>query len=183
MVNPIRPRPVAIAVAAFGLGVTAGMRSQLPLALLAVKAERTQMAGSLPPPLHLLHHRGVVIGLGLSAVGEMVVDKSPMVPSRLGPGPLLGRLGFGAVAGGVLARGAGNRVWIGGMLGAIGALSGSLAGYTARVEGHKATGLSDMSLAVLEDLAAVAIGLLCLDHWSTPPDGLSALHRRPTVRP
>ncbi len=157
-------RPVAVAVAALGLGVTAGMRSQIPLALLAAKSNGAAGA-SLPPPLHVLRLRRVAIGLAMSAVGEAVGDKLPIAPSRLRPGPLVGRLSFGAAAGAVLARGAGNAAGLGGTMAALGALAGSMAGYTARVQAHKATGLPDPLLAVLEDVVAVTIGLLSLSRW------------------
>ncbi len=166
---PVPPKPVAIAAAAFGLGVTAGMRSQIPLALLAFKVNRAGGLGSRPSPLRLLQRRGVGIGLGLSAVGEVAVDKLPFVPSRLRPGPLAGRLGFGGAAGGLLAHGAGNEAWVGASLGALGALAGSLAGYTARVEGRRITNLPDPVLALIEDVVAVALGRLSVRGW--PPAG------------
>ncbi len=163
MTSATPPRPVAVAAAALGLGVTAGMSSQIPLALLAAKSNRA--AGSLPPPLYLLRPKGVAIGLAMSAVGEAVGDKLPIAPSRLRPGPLIGRLSFGAAAGAVLALGAGNAAGLGGTMAALGALAGSMAGYTARVQAHKATGLPDPLLAVLEDVVAVTIGLLSLSRW------------------
>lgn len=183
MATVVPPRPVTIAAAAFGLGVTAGMRSQIPLALLAFRVHRAAVNNSLAPPLHLLRRRGVVIGLGLSAVGEVVGDKLPVVPSRLRPGPLAGRLGFGGVAGGVLARGAGDSAWLGGALGALGALSGSLAGYTARAQAHRVTGLPDSLFAVLEDGIALTVGLLALSRWPTADESASSPDAGRTIRP
>ncbi len=138
--------------------------SQIPLALLAAKSNRAAV-GSLASPLHLLRPWGVAIGLGLSAVGEVIGDKLPIAPSRLRPAPFVGRLSFGAAAGAVLARGAGSAAALGGTMGALGAFAGTLAGYTARVQGHKASGLPDPLLAVLEDVVAAAIGLLSLSRW------------------
>ncbi len=183
MATVVPPGPVAIAAAAFGLGVTAGMRSQVPFALLAFKVERAAVDKSLAPPLHLFRRRGVVIGLGLSALGEMVGDKLPMVPSRIRSAPLLGRLGFGGVAGGVLSRGAGKSARLGGVLGALGALSGSLAGYTVRTQAPRVTGLPDSLFAVLEDGIALTVGLLALSRWPTVDDGGSSSDQGRTIRP
>lgn len=165
MTSATLSRPVALAVAAFGLGVTAGMRTQMPLALISAKSNHAENARLLPTTLRLFSRRSVAIGLGLSAAGEVVVDKLPVAPSRLRWGPLVGRLGFGAAAGAVLARGSGSTAWLGGTVGATGALAGTLAGYTFRVQGHRVTHLPDPVLAALEDVVAVSIGLLSLSRW------------------
>ena len=149
--------PPDLAARAAGLGVVAGMRSQLPFAALAVAATRGRFAVGAGRPLDLLRSRRALVGFGLSAAGELVGDKLPMTPSRLAPGPLAGRLALGAVAGAALAREAKRAVGLGAALGAGGAALGSFGGYHLRAAAGRATGLPDPVWAVVED--ALAIGL------------------------
>jgi len=131
------------------LGFTAGLRSQIPLAVLA----RTS-SGHDPA---LLRRRVVRTGLYLSAAGEMVADKLPIVPSRLEPGPLGGRVFFGSLAGAVLANRTGCPVMVGIAAGASGAVAGSFAGYQFRVRAGRVSGLPDPVWAILEDFLAVRL--------------------------
>ena len=148
------------------LGIVAGMRSQLPLAMLAVAAGRSDFAKTTGRPWNLLRTRPVLLGLGGSAVGEIVVDKLPVVPSRLAPAPLAGRTAFGGVAGAAVATNARGSVALGAGIGALGALAGSYAGYHARTYLARATGRPDALWAVLEDALAIAVGL-----YATPKTG------------
>ena len=143
------------------LGVVAGMRSQLPLALLALRTQREPAAqrpatyGPFPAaPLRAL--------AGLAAVGELIGDKLPMTPSRLEPGPLTARLAIGAVAGGILAGGAGGSRVAGALSGASGAGLGAFAGYHLRRWAGQVTGLPDPLFGAVEDGVAIALGL-----WAT----------------
>lgn len=68
----------------------------------------------------------------LGFVGEAVVDKLPIVPSRLDPAPLLGRLAAGGVGGAALARHEHAGVVAPVLLGAVGALAGSVLGAAGR---------------------------------------------------
>jgi uncharacterized membrane protein len=133
------------------VGVVAGMRSQVPLALLSRNA-------AIYGP-DFLGKRWVAVNLYLSAAGEMIVDKLPFVPSRLNPGPIAGRLMFGAASAAVLSRRAGTPIVAGVATGAVGALAGSYAGYHARAWLGKTTGMPDPIWAVVEDGAAVLIGM------------------------
>ena len=134
------------------LGFAAGLRSQIPLALLARNADTMgpTFMGKTP----------VRIGLYLSAAGEAVVDKLPIVPSRLEPGSLTGRLMLGSLSGALLARRLGFPAVGGVLVGAAGALAGSFAGYHTRTWLTEQTGLPGPVWAVLEDGAAVTLGVL-----------------------
>ena len=143
-------------IRATALGVVAGMRSQLPLALLCLAArQRNQDHPNLP---RVLASPKVTAFLLASAAGELVVDKLPFTPSRLMPGSLVVRAGVGSLAGALLARQSGRQPVIGAALGAAGALAGSYAGHDVRAGLAAATGAPDPLLAVLEDVTAVAIG-------------------------
>ena len=126
--NRDSPRVYATATA---LGAVAGMRTQLPLALLAFAARKGTFAAKAGPPLALLRTPAALPLLAASALGEMVVDKLPFTPSRLAPGPLLGRLVFGGIAGAAVAREGGQPVLAGAAVGAAGAGLGAFVGYHA----------------------------------------------------
>ena len=141
------------------LGVVAGMRSQLPLALLAVAANRGEFAATAGRPFNLLRSRPVAFGFGASSVGELIGDKFPKAPSRLAPAPLLGRLAFGGAAGAAVAADAKRPIALGFGFGALGALIGSYAGYHARAFPARTTGWPDPVWAIVEDAVAIGIGL------------------------
>jgi uncharacterized membrane protein len=129
------------------LGIVTGLRSMLPLALLAWLA-----------PFGWLASIWVRIVLGLAAVGELISDKLPKTPSRLSPGPLVGRLVLGGLVGGLLAGQAHAQVWLGAGLGAVGALGGSFGGNKLRGFLGRATGKPDLNFALLEDAIAISLG-------------------------
>ena len=143
---------VSATARAAALGITAGMRSQLPLALLARTAARTGP--------QWLRKRTVPTNLYLSAAGEIVGDKLPMTPSRLEPLSMAGRLVFGSFSGAILVRRLEAPVLAGVMAGALGAVAGSLAGYHARRWLGETSGLPDAIWAGAEDALAISIGLL-----------------------
>ena len=148
------------------LGVVAGLRSQLPSAVLAARG--LAPAGG---PLKLLGSGAGRRTSYLAAAGELVADKLPVTPSRMSRGPLVGRLLGGAVAGAALASATGVR---GARLvppvvaGGAGAYLGTWGGYTVRKAAVGATGLPDPVVAVGEDL--IAFGLAAL---AVPRNGVS----------
>ena len=141
---------------AAALGVVAGMRSQLPLALLSLSAQRHGRNQQGPPDI--LASPKVTALLLACAAGELVADKLPFTPSRLLPGSLMARAGIGSLAGALLARKHDQPPACGAALGAVGALAGSYAGHDLRAGLGAATRLPDPLLALLEDATAVAIG-------------------------
>ncbi len=143
------------------LGFVAGLRSMMPFAILS-RAYETDGAAydALPSPLRLLDS-GATRGLtAVAAAGEVVGDKLPMVPSRLQPGPLGGRVIVGALAGATLSHRTPVALAVGAMLGAATAGAGSAAGYYARKALGEATGVPDLVWAVLEDGVALGLGIL-----------------------
>lgn len=138
------------------LGVLSGSRSATPLAVLALNHGADEARGSwqhwraFRSPVA----RAVFVAAGL---GELVGDKLPATPSRTTPGPLVGRVVSGAVAGVAMGgTGRGGRPVAGAVAGALGALAGSWAFAGARKAGVDETGLPDVVVALVED--AVAVG-------------------------
>jgi uncharacterized membrane protein len=144
------------------LGIVAGMRSQLPLALLALEANQGKFAADARPPWSLLRSRAALLGLGFSAIGELIVDKLPFVPSRIDAGPLAGRVVVGGVVGAALSADAGHSGPVGGLVGAVSAGLGTVGAYHARLALGRATPVPDPVWGAVEDALAITLGLLAI---------------------
>lgn len=139
------------------LGTVAGLRSQLPLALLVLAGQNAASeAETLPGPLR---HPLAPAVLVASAAGEIVVDKLPFTPSRLQPGSLIVRSGLGGLAGALLLRSRSESSLAGAVIGAAWALAGSFAGYYVRARIVRETHVPDPVVALAEDGAGIALGL------------------------
>lgn len=143
---------------ALALGVVAGMRSQMPGAMLAFRqpgAPRHARWREWPILRNVWGRRGLM----LAGAGELTGDKLPATPNRTDPNALAGRLVFGALAGlaiGSEGRGKGALV-IGAITGTLGSAIGTFGGYRARKALVDITGLPDPAVAVVEDLAAISL--------------------------
>jgi uncharacterized membrane protein len=139
------------------LGVVAGLRSQLPGAVLAARGLEPAHG-----PLKLLGTGAGRRAAYLAAVGEIVVDKLPTTPSRVEGGALVQRVVSGALAAGALASASGvrgARLVLPVLVGGAGGWAGSWGGYLARRAAVERTRLPDPVVAVAEDLLAVGLGL------------------------
>jgi uncharacterized membrane protein len=94
--------------------------------------------------------------LGLTTLGEFVLDQLPMVPDRIAPLPLAGRMVCGALAGAVACVGARQPALLGAALGALGGLRGTFASYHLRR--RLATRLPGVLAGGIEDALALALG-------------------------
>lgn len=126
---------------AAALGAICGMRTMLGPAFAARMAS---------PPVRL--------ALRLMAAGELIVDKLPGTPSRLAPGPFVGRMLSGATVGYFTFREGKQPPWAGAAIGAASAAAGAVSGYYGRRALGKALHAPDPLIAVLEDLLALEIG-------------------------
>jgi uncharacterized membrane protein len=144
-------------LAALILGIVAGLRAATALAAIAWAAYfgALQLTGTWA---EFLGNIATVIVLSLIAIGEYVGDKLPTTPSRKNVGPFAGRIIIGAVVGLVVGLPAGAEV-ITAILGAAGAVIGTLGGYTARQRLARALG-RDLPAALIEDAVAIVVGLL-----------------------
>lgn len=153
------------------IGFMAGLRSMTPLAAITWAQAwgwlqpRGVFAKTGTPPARLL--------LSLSASGEHLVDKLPMTPSRLTTPSLIVRAKTGGLSAAVLASGTDGNWLRGALLGGVGAVLGSYAGYHARVgltakavTAAEAKGVPaevvKIGVAVAEDVVAVAGSLWVL---------------------
>lgn len=109
-----------------------------------------------------LGHAGFAFLLGALAAFEMVVfDQLPSAPSRTQPVSFAGRVLSGTFCGAVLGSVAGSPV-IGLVLGALGAVLGTLGGYTARRRLARGQRRRDQVVAVAEDAVALLVAFACV---------------------
>jgi uncharacterized membrane protein len=137
-----------------GLGAIAGLRSMSAPALLARSVRRGDLDA---PDLPFLGSPRISGLLALLAVGEMIADKMPFIPSRTSAPSLLGRLLSGALVGATLFTSEGRHGNSGAILGALSALAAAYAGEGLRSAGVR-KGIPDPILATLEDRLVLTLG-------------------------
>jgi uncharacterized membrane protein len=100
----------------------------------------------------------------LLAVVELISDKLPKTPARTAPPGLIARIVLGGLCGTALAASAGSSLLIAAVVGIVGALFGTFAGYNIRhalvVRAH----LPDFAVALVEDAIAIGGGFLIVSH-------------------
>jgi uncharacterized membrane protein len=143
---------------ALGIGVIAGLRALTAPATVSWAAHLgwIQLAGS-----HLSWMSSIitVVIFTLAAIGEIVNDKLPKTPPRTAPPSIVIRMVMGAFAAATLSVGTGGPLWIGALLGAVGALIGTFGGYYVRTGVVKALHSPDWPIALVEDAVAICGGL------------------------
>ena len=139
-------------LAALLLGVIAGLRAMTAPAAVcwAVALGRLNLAGS---PLAFLEVSAVPWIASALALGELITDKLPKTPSRKVPVSFGARILTGGFSGAAVGLASGALL-PGLVLGAVGAVIGTLGGAAAR--GRLAAALGrDLPAALIEDLVAV----------------------------
>jgi uncharacterized membrane protein len=144
---------------AFALGVVAGLRSMTAPAAVAWGA-RLGWLHLHGTPLSFLGLSWVPYVLTVLMLAELVADKLPRTPPRTQPGPFIGRVVLGAVAGGAIAAGLGQSFLAGAIAGGLGGVAGTLGGYRARTSLVRALGVPDYVVALVEDAVAIGGALL-----------------------
>jgi uncharacterized membrane protein len=126
---------------AFGLGLVAGMRA-------------------LTAPAALFLARGGTIGIVLAvlAVGELIADMLPQIPSRTSPPALIARILSGGIVGWFIAGANTSFAIVGAVLGIIGALVGAYGGRMVRIAAIERIGA--VPAALVEDVVAIALAAL-----------------------
>lgn len=134
---------MSVLIAAFVLGVVAGLRTFIA-----------------PAALYLA--RGGVAGyvLALFALGEVFGDVQPNVPPRTWPPALIGRLVSGGFVGWMLCAFRGVPPVAGCVLGVIGALIGTYGGKTVRLSLIERFGA--VPAALIEDAIAIVLASVCV---------------------
>jgi len=153
-----------IALLAFGIGVVAGLRSLTAPAVVAWAAHLgwLHLQGS---PLAFMASIWAVGIFTVLAVVELITDQLPATPARTAAVPLTARIVMGLLTGACLGVAGGASLFLGGLLGAVGALAGAFGGYKARVGLLRALRTPDYTIAIPEDLVAIALGLLLVSRF------------------
>jgi uncharacterized membrane protein len=150
---------------AVGAGIVTGMRTATAGAAITVAVRRGLLDAGPGRLGRLLRWTPTLPLTILAAGGEIAVDKLPITPSRLDPGPLGGRIVVGAVTGAIVARGRGGSAATGAVVGSLAALASSWAFYHARAGLGSVTGLPDAVVAGGEDALALSIALAMVADW------------------
>lgn len=148
----------------FAIGIVAGLRSLTAPAVVAWAAYLgwIHLVGS---PLAFM---GSVWAVGLFtilALVELVADQLPTTPARSAPVGLGARIVMALLCGACLGIAGGASLWLGAIVGVIGALVGTFGGYRARVGLVQALHAPDVAIAIPEDLIAIGLGLLVVTRF------------------
>jgi len=145
---------------AYVLGVSAGLRSMTAPAVVAWAARGwPALSGTA---LGFMGAPVAAYVFTALAIGELIADKLPFIPSRLQPGPLGGRIIAGALTGAVVALAGSASALPGALIGALGGLAGSFGGHAVRRALTVDRKLPDLPIALLEDLAAIGLAVLAV---------------------
>jgi uncharacterized membrane protein len=119
-------------------------------AVSAIAGSRSMLAPAIAHPDNAL--------LTVMAAMELCVDKMPGIGNRTATFSLIGRSVSGAVTGAAMSRRRHKNIWLGGLLGAAGALAVTYLTFYARKQLVKSTGLPDALAGLIEDAVMVAAG-------------------------
>ena len=145
------------------IGIVAGLRALTPLAIISwaahvgwLKLHGTWLAFLAAPITPYL--------VSVLALGELLTDKLPTTPSRKVPVAFATRILSGALCGAALAGPTGAS-FLGLILGAMGAVIGTLGGAAIRTRLAQAFG-KDIPAAFLEDAIAVGGAILIVSRFA-----------------
>jgi uncharacterized membrane protein len=143
------------------LGVVTGMRSMTSMAVLCWFA----YVGHLPVEgtwASWTAKLATAIVFTVLAIGEFIADKLPKTPDRTSPGPLTVRLVFGGLVGAIVAASLDGPGIEGVILGVIGVLIGTFAGFVIRREIVSRLASKDWPVALVEDVCAIVCAVLAM---------------------
>lgn len=148
---------------AFGIGVVAGMRALTAPALLSHKLVRTVPAKEPVNPVDYVAQPTTARVLKVLAGAEVIGDKVPHGPDRTSPPQFITRIMSGGSCGAVLSEVEGQSVLIGSVVGALGAVAGTLLFFNLRRWLDHDLGLPDTVGALAEDALAIGGGWAVVD--------------------
>lgn len=146
-------------LAALGLGAMAGMRSMSAPAFLSHRLSREEGEEGEGVMEELLSSKASAGTLAAMAVGELVADKLPGVPSRISPPALALRIVSGAFAGATLARRHKRPVLGPALIGAAASLVSSYALYSVRRLLTQKLRVPNVLAGFLEDALVAQLGM------------------------
>lgn len=141
---------------AFGIGVTAGLRSLTPPAVAAWAAYLGWLNLS-NTPLAFMGSIITVVIFSLLALFELFADLQPSTPKRTAPVPLIARILMGGLCGACICAAGHQSLIIGAILGSIGGIIGAFAGYEIRRRLVAGLNIKDLFIALVEDCITIAL--------------------------
>jgi uncharacterized membrane protein len=154
-----REDQMLLLLCAFLVGIVSGLRSMMGPAVVSWSARLglLEVGGT---SVAFMGYRYTPIIFAVLAVGELIADKLPFTPSRkMAPG-FTARIFSGALVGATIGA-SGNMMLAGLVIGAIGAVAGTLGGAAAR--GKLAAAFHrDLPAALLEDAFGLALAILAV---------------------
>ncbi|HKB66075.1 MAG TPA: DUF4126 family protein [Pyrinomonadaceae bacterium] len=156
--------PYEVLLLAFLIGLIAGLRTMTAPAVIAWAANRHWLSldNSL---LAFMGSTAAVAVFTVLALGELVIDKLPSIPSRTKLLGLIGRGVLGGLSGAGIAASGAQSIALGAVLGVAGGIAGAFAGYEVRTRLVRALKVPDCVIALLEDSVAIAGGLLIVSRF------------------
>lgn len=144
------------------IGAVCGLRSMTAPAVVCWGAHLGWISLAGTPFAFLAHPASLVIFTVL-ALGEIIADKLPSIPSRVTPGPLAVRAIFGALSAAALVAAVQLPLWYGAVLGMLGAVLGAWIGFLSRRALSRR--LLDLAVALTEDAIAVGGGFFLVSRF------------------
>lgn len=160
--------PTILYVLCILIGGATGLRSMTGIAIVTLAAQRTwphlAWLHLWPTGLHFLSLPVSMIVFCVLAIGELIADKLPFIPSRTQAGPLAVRFVFGALCASALSLAAGLPWLFPAAIGGVAAVVAAYAGYWLR---HTITsrGVMDLPVALAEDATAILLALFAVSRF------------------
>jgi uncharacterized membrane protein len=149
----------------FAIGIIAGLRSLTAPAAVSWAAHANWIHLDATR-LAFFAYTATAYILTALALAELVGDKLPKTPSRKAPGPFSVRIILGGLCGAALCLSVSEPVIAGAVIGALGAVAGTLGGYEARSRLVRAFKVPDYVIAVAEDVVAVGGAFLIVSRFA-----------------
>ncbi len=147
--------------AALTLGAVSGMQSMMAPAVISWAARRSGLDLE-STPFSAFKGPGIGRTAVAMALGELLADKAPFVPSRSDSTVLLARAVSGGAAGAAIFKARRHNVLLGALVGAAAAVGAAYGTYYLRKRAGHYFDVSDRTVALVEDGIALTAGLIAV---------------------
>ena len=149
-----------VVICSIGIGIVAGLRSMTAPAIVSWAAYLGWLHAA-DGPFSFVASWPIVALLTVWAVFELVLDKTSKIGNRTGLVGVVFRVVTSTFSAAVLSKAAGAGSATGMVFGLVGGMIGTFGGYYLRRECVRNTSLSDLPVAIAEDIIAIGLGVAC----------------------